>query len=146
MKIIKTMKKTISTVILIIIVAVVGGGSFYSGIIYGKNQSTKSFNPQNFRIGQAGNRNGNGAGANFLTGDIIAKDDKSVTIKLRDGGSKIVFLSNSTKINKQTDGSLSDLEVGKTIMVEGKQNSDGSFSADTVQLNPRTGLPVESAQ
>jgi len=126
------MKKII--IISIIIIILVGAGSFYGGMIYGKNQSVKDFNPQNFRMGQAGNRNGNGAGANFLTGDIIAKDDKSITIKLRDGGSKIVFFSDSTEITKLVSGLLSDLEIGKQIIVSGQQNSDGSYSAQTIQI------------
>lgn len=128
------MKKII--IISIIVIILVGAGSFYGGMIYGKNQSTKSFNPQNFRIGQAGNRNGNGAATNFLTGDIIAKDDKSITIKLRDGGSKIVFYSDTTEISKFASGTLSDLEIGKSVSVQGQSNSDGSVTSQIIQIRP----------
>ncbi len=132
------MTKKLLLIIAAIVIIVVGGTSFYGGMIYGKNQSTKSFNPQNFRIGQAGNRNGNGANVNFLTGDIISKDDSSVTIKLRDGGSKIVFYSDTTEISKFASGTISDLEVGKSVSVQGQSNSDGSVTSQTIQIRPPT--------
>ena len=72
----------------------------------------------------------------FTAGEIIAKDDKSVTVKLQNGGSKIVFLSDSTEITKSAEGALSDLEIGKNISVNGTTNSDGSVTAHTIQLRP----------
>jgi len=54
-----------------------------------------------------------------------------------DGSSKIVFFSDSTEISKTTEGSMDDIEIGKEIMVTGSQNSDGSYTAKTIQLSPR---------
>jgi len=68
---------------------------------------------------------------------VISKDEKSLTIKLPDGSSKIVFFSDSTEISKTTEGTIDDIEIGKQIMVSGDQNSDGSITAKTIQLSPR---------
>ena len=73
----------------------VGGGSFYGGMKYqaSKMQSRLGAgNFQNMRDLSTGRQVlANRAGANMSGGEIISKDDKSITIKLRDGGSKIVF-------------------------------------------------------
>lgn len=88
--------------LIIILVAAVVGGAFYGGIKYSESKQSTNFAPDNFRnlspeerqqrfqgIGPVGNRQ---AGAEFVSGEIIAKDNESVTVKLRDGGSKIIFL------------------------------------------------------
>ena len=77
------------------------------------------------------------------SGEIIAQDSQCLTLKLQDNGSKIVFFSTSTQISKFDQGALSDLAIGKTVMVNGKENSDGAISAQTIQIRPalpETGL------
>jgi len=139
------MKKIISIILVIIAVGALAGGSFYGGMIYGKNktnQGTSQERQQRFQQmgasaeGAMGGRPGNQAGNNFATGEIISKDDKSITVKIRDGGSKIIFFSDTTKVDKFTTGSSIDLEVGKTVMITGKTNQDGSITAQSIQLRP----------
>jgi hypothetical protein len=69
-------------------------------------------------------------------GEIISQDNSSLTIKLRDGGSKIVFFSADTKISKMDAGSLADLKIGESVMANGTANADGSVTAATIQLTP----------
>jgi hypothetical protein len=145
------MKKLLPIIIALIIV---GGGAFYGGMKYGQSKSPLgNFSRQNFQnlseeqrqelfqgnVGEAlQGRIGRGAGAGFLNGEVIAIDEQSLTMKMSDGSSRIVFFSNSTQISKTTEGSTSDIEVGKQIMITGQQNSDGSYTAQTIQLSPRS--------
>lgn len=82
------------------------------------------------------NRNGDGS---FTVGQIIAKDDKSITIKSNDGSSKIVFFSDSTTIGKTTQGSATDLNNEENVMVNGQANPDGSITAQSIQIRPAQG-------
>ena len=139
------MKKIISIVLVIIVAGVLAGGAFYGGMRYGENKTTQGISQerqQRFQqmgasvSGATGGRPGNQAGSNFVAGEIISKDDKSITVKLLDGGSKIIFFSDTTEFDKFTTGSSSDLEVGKTVMITGKTNQDGSITAQSIQLRP----------
>lgn len=135
---------------MVILLALVGAGSFYGGMKYGQSKKTNlsgnaGKNFQNLtneerqqRMQNSGlGRMGDGQDANgFANGEIISKDDKSVTIKLRDGGSKIILFSDSTKVTKNADGTKNDLKVGENLMVTGGSNSDGSVTAKTIQLMP----------
>lgn len=146
--------------IVIATAVVVGGGAFFVGMKYAESKSPRRLSQTDFQnlqnlspeerqqrlqelganagTGFRGGRTGSQAGGGFTSGEIISKDDKSVTFKLRDGGSKIIFLSDSTEITKSASGSISDLEVGKNISVNGTANSDGSVTAQSIQLRSQT--------
>ncbi len=133
------MKKIL--LVTIIVAIIVGGGAFYGGMKYQANKTTKErqSTAQQFgnrmNGGTAGkNPGGRVGGANMVGGEIIAKDDKSITVKLKDGGSKIIFFSDSTEITKSAKGAIGDLTTGQTVSVGGKQNDDGSFTAETIQV------------
>ena len=133
------MKKLL--IIIIVVLIIVGIGAFYSGMKYSQSKT-----PQNFRnqMAAAGTEfRGDRAGANFASGEIISKDGKSITIKVQDGGSKIVFFSDSTEISKTIEGSADDLEVGKTVIINGKANQDGSLTAQSIQLRPVITPPAQ---
>jgi len=137
------MKKIIP--ILLIFILVVGVGTFYGGMKYGQSKSPSLKNLQNLSQEQRQQllqgRTGKRAGANFLNGEVITKDEQSLTLKMPDGGSKIVFFSDSTQISKTTEGSIDDIEIGKQIMISGDQNPDGSYTAKTIQLSPSYPTP-----
>ena len=81
-------------------------------------------------------------GAGTVRGEIISQDETSITVKLPDGSSKIVLISENTEINKATEGSIDDLGTGEQVMVIGQTNSDGSITAQNIQLNPELrGIP-----
>ena len=141
----KYTKKIISIILVIIAVGALAGGAFYGGIKYEENKTTQGISQerqQRFQqmgasaAGAMAGRPGSQLGNNFVAGEILSKDEKSITVKLRDGGSKIVFFSDTTEVDKFTTGSSSDLEVGKTVTVTGKTNQDGSITAQSIQLRP----------
>lgn len=134
-------------IISVIVCLVVGVGSFYGGMKYAQSQTTRSGGGRMSQVGDgrfaggAGGvfvRNGGGPGSNggFTTGDVLSKDDKSITLQMRDGGSKIVFYTTSTRVSKMTDGSMEDVVRGRAITVTGATNSDGSITAQMIQLRP----------
>lgn len=144
--------KSLKIVVAILILVLFSGASFYGGMIYGKGRGTN----QQFSDGQNGgfargngtrNTNGgpNSRGGNFISGEIISKDDKSITIKTPNNGSKIIMLSSTTTISKSTDGALNDLENGKTVMISGTTNTDGSIAAQNIQIRP-AGTPIPGGQ
>ncbi len=126
--------------ILAVVLLVVGlAVGFFGGMQYQKTQrSSLGLTP-----GQVGNQSGrrfNGQNGNNrpVAGEIISADDKSITVKLQDGSSKIVLVSDSTQINKATSATKSDLKTGERVAVFGTQNSDGSVTAQNIQLNPQS--------
>ena len=125
-------------IVLTTVALVTEGASFFGGMKYqeSKRPSRAGFRSQmkartNHGIGGSGQF----ASAKAIRGEIISKDNEGLTIKLPDGSSKIVFLSEKTKINKATEGSVDDLQKGKQIMVFGQENSDKSIFATNIQLD-----------
>ena len=128
------MKKN-SLIITILVAVIVGAVGFIGGMQYQKMQRGAG--------GQFAGRNGagrfggnGGSGSAPVVGKITSSDANSITVQLSDGSSKIIILSSSTSINKQASGTKSDLKTGTNVLVLGTTNSDGSVTAQTIQLNP----------
>lgn len=131
-----------------LIAVVIGLCAFFGGMKYGEStnlqansmrgnfgnmqdgiQKMGATNGANIRLGMMGGNKG-------TTGEIIGIDEKSITVKIPSGGSKIVFFSDSTKITKSTTATTADLTSGTTVMASGTTNSDGSITATTIQISP----------
>ena len=134
------------TIILTVLIIVAGAGGFFGGRQYEKSKLPAPFRNANFN---ARNVNGSifggrgfggqfGAGGSATRGDVTSVSGNTVTVKLANGGSRIVILSSSTQVEKSATASVSDVTVGTTINAIGTANSDGSLTATTVQLNPLT--------
>lgn len=126
--------KSTTIIILIAVALAAGGGGFFGGMQYqkGKQTATPAFgNAVQFR-----NRLGAGASGGAVRGTIASIQGNTMTVKLRDGSSKIVLLAGSTTVDKTVTGSTGDLTAGAAITAIGTANSDGSVTATTVQLNP----------
>jgi len=83
--------------------------------------------------GQIGLRNG-GTGISQVRGTVLNKDEKSITLKLEENSGKIIIYTDSTLINKTEKGTKDDLKEGEEISVFGQTNSDGSVTADNIQI------------
>lgn len=137
--------KLISLVVGVAII--VGGVSFYGGMKYGQSKISQfagAGNGMRVRSGGAGVGFGGRTAGGFVNGEILTKDSQSVTIKMRDGSSKIVFYSASTEVGKTVNGASSDLEVGKNVSVNGTPNPDGSITAQSIQLRPASSIQPAS--
>lgn len=132
-------------IMMILVVVVIAGASFFGGMQYGKSQvssQSPSENRQYVQNGQVQNGRGtgfgnrrNGGGATM--GQVVSQDANSITLKLPDGSSKIINLSETTMVTKTQVVSKSDIQTGMTIAVFGMSNSDGSVTAQSIQLNPQ---------
>jgi hypothetical protein len=130
--------------IYVLVTAVIAGGAGF----FGGMQFQKSQNPGGFAQGGQGrggnfqSRNGTGGqfqgrnGGGRVFGEVLNKDDKTLTVKMADGSSKIVLFTDKTVFNKSTAGAKTDIEVGKPVSVIGTTNTDGSVTATDVQINP----------
>ncbi len=146
----KLMKKIIGSALIILVIT---AGAFYAGMVYAKkSQSQQSGSASGTRFQRSGTMGAggvgmrNGAQGEFVTGEILSKDATGLTVKLRDGGSSIIFVSGSTKITKQVDGTLADLTVGQQVTLTGDKNSDGSIAAQSIQLRPAQMVPIQKSQ
>jgi len=154
-------------ILFIVCLAVVAGGGFFAGTKYSssKNIASLSGGMRNFQdfqnmsqeerqqmaqemgngnLTRRGFANGQQPGASFINGEIISKDDESVTIEMRNlrqienqtEGSKVIFFSDETEISKFVAGNGDDLQAGVNVVITGQTNSDGSITAETIQLRP----------
>lgn len=124
---------------------IAGGGGFFAGMKY-QESKTPSFARMFDNNGQGGNmqfsgRNGDSTGTGSgmrgfspVSGEIIESDDKSITVKESDGSSKIVFITENSTVNKTEEGSKDDLATGTKVVVFGQSNSDGSITAQSIQI------------
>ena len=145
-------KKIIWSVVGIIVLV----GVFFGGAAYGKGQAaTAKTTGASAYAGLRGTRGGFG-GATI--GQIISEDATSITVQLMAPntgttgtttttpvGSKIVFLDGNTKITKEVNGTMSDLPVGTNVSVTGTANTDGSISAQAIQIRPNMPAAATSA-
>ena len=131
--------KNNSMLVTAIIAILVGVAAFFGGMKYQQSkapvtgQFARSFGSGQGRPAGSGGRFG---GNRPVVGEILSADDKSITVKMADGGSKIVILSSTTQINKAAEATRADLTVGTRVGVFGSPNSDGSITAQNIQLNP----------
>ena len=123
-------KNLISVIIIGIILAATG---FFGGIKY-QQAKQPSFNRQFATNGQGRTDFNRQADFRPVSGEIISLSDQSLTVKLQDGSSKIIFYSDSTKINQTTEGSKTDLQSGASVTIIGTTNSDGSVTAQSISL------------
>jgi len=125
------------SVLIVVISLLIGGGiGFFSGKYYQQSQK-RSFIGEftNQRLNQQGSLNNRG-GFRPVGGEIISNDEKSITVKLQDESSKIILINSKTQINRAEVGEIKDLKVGEKVSVFGSENTDGSITANNIQLNP----------
>lgn len=131
--------------IFIVVLLAVGGSMFLAGMKYQDSRGTSvaaaSQAPGGARNGNMqGPPNMQGGSGNmpggFASGEVVSKDNKSITIKLQDGSSKTIYFSSSTTVSETTTGSTSDLKTGQTVVVIGSNSSNGSVTAQSIQIRP----------
>lgn len=120
------------------ITAVVAGGAGY--YVGAKTGATATASARGQMMGGQGMGRGGfargGANGNVVSGEVVTMSDTSLTVKTREGSSRVVLLTGGTKVAKQVDGVKTDVKQGLNVMIIGTQNGDGSVTAETVQIRP----------
>lgn len=126
------MKKPSLIILSIAVVLLAAGAGFYAGMRFSKSKTPSRIGFGNGQMMQGAGQRQNGGG--FVVGEVISKDDQSITVKLRDGGSKIVYVASSTKVGKTEEGTLDDIAQGLNVLVTGTPNADGSVLGSVIQI------------
>ncbi len=125
-----------------VLLIVIGVGSFFVGMKYQQSKRPSGLNMQSAGMHSevAGQQNSMEAqhrgSSGMIYGEIISKDEESITVKQADDSTRIILLSESTEIQKASESSIDDLETSEQVMIFGQENPDGSISAQNIQLNP----------
>jgi len=138
---------------LVVIVALVAGGlGFWGGVAYQKKQlptragfgqlgelPTDIEMPTDGELPMMGNRGSASGdrrtiGAGGVSGEVTAKDDTSLTIKMTNGSTQTVYYSDTTTVLKDSLAASDDLSIGQTVLTTGTPNSDGSTTATTLRI------------
>jgi hypothetical protein len=129
--------------ITVVLVVVFAGVAFFGGMKYQQSKQsslsgrfTAATGGQLQRQGSGSAAGRNGSGMQPVNGQIISSSDNSITVQMQDGSSKIVLVTDKTVINKADQASRGDLATGAKVAVFGQTNSDGSVTAQNIQLNP----------
>lgn len=118
----------------IVIVALVGG------IFYGKSSVPSGTASRGAYASSTRGGFGRAAGGGFVSGQIISVDSSSIMVSLPNGSSQVVFYSNSTQVMKPTIVPASTLTAGTRVMIGGTANSDGSLTAQSIQVQTGNGF------
>ena len=130
------MNKNTMMVLAIVLIVLAGVGGFVGGMQYQKTNSSSNFagganGTFRQRFGMMGQN-----GQNFRPerGQVISFSNGTMTLKLSDGSTKLIVLPSNTNYLKTDTASQSDIKTGDTVTVLGTQNSDGSVTAQDVQV------------
>ena len=67
-------------------------------------------------------------------GSVTAIDSQSITLQLANGNSENVFYSSSTPVIVPQPASISSITPGTNVIITGTSNSDGSLTAQSIQV------------
>lgn len=128
------MKDKKSIIINIFIAVVFALGGYFMGAKSQKVRIQSMTRQQGMVAGARQNGQWQRGGIRPVAGEILSRDEKTMTVKLTDGSSKIIILSEKTVINKASDATRDELKNGEKISVFGTENPDGSVTASNIQI------------
>jgi hypothetical protein len=146
------MNRFITIVLGVLVVLVIAAGSFYGGMVYGKNQAQPTFplageaGELPVVRGQFGMRPGGqarseegqllGRQGGMLFGEIQTIGSGELTVTDEGGQQVRVYVEDTTLIQKQASVTLDDLEEGEMVIISGNRDDDGNITARMLQVSP----------
>jgi hypothetical protein len=129
----KDMNKLI--VVAVATAVIVGGAAFGGGYAVAKKSAPAlAGRGMMARDGQAGGQQkAQRAASNMANGEVLTVEEGSLTIKLADGGSRIVLLGKDAVVSYCAEAELSTVQPGTSLLATGEANADGSLTARFIQ-------------
>jgi hypothetical protein len=128
----KTVQKSISVGVVVAVVSL-GVGYYFGKKAIISNESGRMGMQGSQMSGRGGFARG-GANGNVVNGEVVSFDGGMLTVKGRDGGSRVVVVTSATKVSKPVVASSSDVKQGALVLITGTQNGDGSITAESVSI------------
>jgi hypothetical protein len=153
------MKKALIIVGVIILAAALSAGSFYGGMTYERSQASNirsqflqsrgltgdGFNSNRGQNGTpSGGQRGGFFGGGGVTGQVKSLDGNVLSLSTAQDVTT-VNLTDSTVIEKPSQGTTSDLQAGVRVIVTGQRDSNGTITASQITIlnnnlpNPNNG-------
>jgi len=82
---------------------------------------------------------GRGLAGRATAGTVQSVDGKTITLMAQDGSTVKASVGDSTVYQRTTDISAADIKVGDSVMVTGQEGSDGTVTAQIVQIGGAVG-------
>ena len=122
----------------VVVAAAAGFGGYTAGTSAGRAQALAARTQFLQARGLGGGQGGQGAGGQFNPNNFVNGQVKAINgnaIELSTATAVVtVDLGSNTQILKMGAGSASDIQPGERITVQGTRNSDGSLTAQSVQI------------
>jgi len=134
-------------IINLIIGVSVGVLAFIGGLKYAEMNPAKiapsQYGQGNFRMmqngsGSAQKQTGTRMGFRPIFGEVLSIDENTMTVKLSDGSTKIVVLTDKSAASTQTEVKISDIKEGTKVSVMGAEGEGNTITAQSIVLNPVT--------
>lgn len=146
------MNKNSMMIIAVVLIVLAGVGGFVGGMFYTRVHQGLGFagalngndnGNGSRRFGPGAMMGGNGQNQNFRggRGQVVSLGNGTMTIKLPDGSTRLIVVSDSTNYLKTDKVTQSDIKTGDTVTIVGTHNSDGSITAQDVLVGTFPGQP-----
>jgi len=117
-----------------VLALVIAGGAFWGGYAVGGSSKPNTFGLMDKDGNLQSRQTRMGGVGSALSGEIVSVDDGMMTIKTREGSSRVVLMGQSISVGKVVSGSGDDLVAGTNVMISGILNTDGSMTAQSIQI------------
>lgn len=134
--------------------ALVAGVAFYAGVLVQKHQKSSSSTSSAATAlaalrngarggGAAGTGGAGGAGAGGGRGAVVGQvkliDGSNIYVTDAQGNTVKVATNAGSQFSKSDTGSLADVKIGDTVVVQGPQGADGTYQAQRVSVGGAAG-------
>ncbi len=132
------LQKNVSTFLFTLAMSLLIG--FVSGIYYQQQRSPQppklQYGENRMMLRETGGGQGRMMGKAFrpVSGEIIESSESSLTIKLPDGSTKILLISESTVITKSQQATTADLKINEKVTAFGDEDPSGTITVKNIQL------------